>query len=106
VKREVTRGHEQARLPPRERLWLHGDGASAFWSPTPLTTPPLHRRQQQRDWGGIPERLGFGVGGCNDSYIGGGRWVGRHDRAPDAWRLSTVAGMAARPLPFNGSARE
>jgi hypothetical protein len=23
-------------------------------------TPPLHRRQRPRDWGGIPERLGFG----------------------------------------------
>jgi hypothetical protein len=45
------------------------------------------------------------VGGRDGSYIGGGRWVGRRDRAPDAWRPSAVADMAARPLPFHGGAR-
>jgi hypothetical protein len=36
VKRKATRGDEQARLPPRGRLRLHGDGAFTFWSPASL----------------------------------------------------------------------
>jgi hypothetical protein len=40
----------------------------------------------------------WGVGGRGSSYIGGGRWVGRRDRAPDAWRPSAASDMAAQPL--------
>jgi hypothetical protein len=47
----------------------------------------------------------WGVGGRGGSYVGGGRWVGRHDRDPDAWRPSVTVDMAARPRPFHGGAR-
>jgi hypothetical protein len=90
-------------------LLTDGSGFTAIARPHPgprlLSPTPLHGRQRRQDWGGIPERLGFGVGGRDGSYIGGGRWVGRRDRAPNAWRPFAAANMAARPRPFHGSTR-
>jgi hypothetical protein len=56
-------------------------------------------REQTPGW------LGFEGAAPSGSFIAGGRWDGRCDHAPDAWRPSAAADRAARPRPFHGSAR-
>jgi hypothetical protein len=56
-------------------------------------TPPLHRRQQRRKWGGIPERLGFGPPcGCEIYRRGQVPWTVRCTSR----RVDASGGGAAR----------
>jgi hypothetical protein len=79
------------------RLWLGEDGALPRLDPRLLHFLPTLYVTDGADRQQTPGWLGFEGAAPSGAFIAGGRWDGRCDRTPVAWRHSVAAGSATRP---------
>jgi hypothetical protein len=88
--------------PPSRAAPAREDGALPRLDPRLLHLLPTLDVTGGADKEQTPSWLGFEGVAPSGALIAGRRWDGRHYRAPDAWRPSAAADMAARPRPFHG----